>query len=166
MGDGRRGGPALKAELRARHFLSMGWILPWRLASQFFCRLAARWAAIPILACWIISPALADLINRPIRTAQPFLSSSEQKVLRRIARQTWSFFETFVGPEDNWLPPDNFQEFPQPKIAHRISPTNEGLFIISALAARDFGYISGTNLVCTARTESKYVGQAHPLSRP
>src|SRR5207237_54999 len=84
-----------------------------------FLPTGAHWAAIPIVACWIISPALANLINRPIRTARPTLTTSEQKALRRIARRTWSFFEMFVGPEENWLPPDNFQEFPQPKIVRR-----------------------------------------------
>src|SRR5262249_29874439 len=55
--------------------------------------------------------------------------------------------EAFVGAEDNWLPPDNFQEYPKPKVAHRTSPTNQGLFIVSAIAAHDFGYLSKTDLV-------------------
>ncbi len=44
-----------------------------------------------------------------------------------VARRTWRFFETFVGDDSNWLPPDNYQEDPQPKVAHRTSPTNIGL---------------------------------------
>ena len=38
------------------------------------------------------------------------------------------------------LPPDNFQEAPKPAIAHRTSPTNIGLYLLSAVAARDFGW--------------------------
>jgi cyclic beta-1,2-glucan synthetase len=38
------------------------------------------------------------------------------------------------------LPPDNFQEDPRPVIAHRTSPTNMGLHLLSAFAARDFGW--------------------------
>ena len=58
-----------------------------------------------------------------------------------VARRTWLFFETFVTAEDNWLPPDNFQESPKAVLAHRTSPTNEGLLLVSALAAHDFGYL-------------------------
>ena len=39
------------------------------------------------------------------------------------------------------LPPDNFQEEPVPMIAHRTSPTNLGLYLLSVVAARDFGWI-------------------------
>ncbi len=66
---------------------------------------------------------------------------------RLVARRTWRFFETFVGAEDNWLPPDNFQEDPKPVIAHRTSPTNIGMLMLSTLAAHDFGYISTLEFV-------------------
>ncbi|MGT2494381.1 hypothetical protein ACU4GD_37725 [Cupriavidus basilensis] len=48
-----------------------------------------------------------------------------------------------VTPADNMLPPDNFQEQPRPVIAHRTSPTNIGLYLLSTIAARGFGW-SGT----------------------
>ena len=38
------------------------------------------------------------------------------------------------------LPPDNFQEDPKPVVAQRTSPTNIGLYLLSAVAARDFGW--------------------------
>ena len=56
------------------------------------------------------------------------------------ARRTWRFFETFVTPADNMLPPDNFQEDPAPVVARRTSPTNIGLYLLSAVAAHDFGW--------------------------
>src|SRR5262249_18312104 len=62
--------------------------------------------------------------------------------LRRVARQTWDFFEQFVGPPDHWLPPDNYQEDPKGAVAHRTSPTNMGLYLVSTLAAHDLGYLS------------------------
>ncbi|HMI93958.1 MAG TPA: glucoamylase family protein, partial [Polyangiales bacterium] len=57
-------------------------------------------------------------------------------------RRTWLFFETFVTAEDNFLPPDNFQEEPRGVVAHRTSPTNIGLYLLSVVAARDFGFIA------------------------
>src|SRR5437016_6556628 len=67
--------------------------------------------------------------------------------LRNLSRRTWAFFETFVGPEDHWLPPDNFQEHPAGAIAHRTSPTNMGLALLANLSACDFGYISAAQLI-------------------
>ena len=47
-----------------------------------------------------------------------------------------------MNKENHFLPPDNFQEEPEPVIAHRSSPTNFGLYLLSVVAARDFGWIS------------------------
>ena len=63
------------------------------------------------------------------------------------ARKTWRYFETFAGAEDHWLPPDNFQEVPEPRVAHRTSPTNIGLGLLATLAAHDLGFIDADELV-------------------
>jgi hypothetical protein len=52
-----------------------------------------------------------------------------------------------VGPQDHWLPPDNYQEHPVATIAHRTSPTNMGLALLANLSAYDFGYIPAGDLV-------------------
>src|SRR5205823_10166648 len=62
--------------------------------------------------------------------------------------------ETFVAAEDNWLPPDNYQEQPVAVIAHRTSPTNIGLSLLANLSAYDFGYISAGRLI--ERTQSTF----------
>ena len=46
-----------------------------------------------------------------------------------------------MGPEDHWLASDHFQEDPRGLVAHRTSPTNIGLMLLSTLAAYDMGYI-------------------------
>ena len=71
------------------------------------------------------------------------VSEADARALRLIARRTWRYFETFVTADDQMLPPDNFQEDPRPVLAHRTSPTNMGLYLLSAVSARDFGW-SGT----------------------
>ena len=98
--------------------------------------------AAPFVFLWVLSPAVARWISLPSRAArvQP-LSTSDARTLRLTARRTWRFFETFVGPEDHALPPDNFQEEPKPVVAHRTSPTNLGLYLLSTIAAHDFGWI-------------------------
>jgi cyclic beta-1,2-glucan synthetase len=99
------------------------------------------------LAGWLVSPAIAYWISRPSVIADIPLSQRERGTLRRLARRTWHFFETFVGDVDHWLPPDNFQEIPDPRIAHRTSPTNAGLLLLSTLAAHDLGYLTIRQLI-------------------
>lgn len=90
---------------------------------------------------WGAAPAIALWVSRsPGPEPRLALTGSETLSLRAIARRTWRFFETFVTPVDNMLPPDNFQEDPNPVIAHRTSPTNIGLYLLSVIAARDFGW--------------------------
>jgi cyclic beta-1,2-glucan synthetase len=104
-------------------------------------------AAAPLLAAWLLSPAVAWWVSRPRQGGETPLSDGERRELRRVARKTWHFFETFVGPDDHWLPPDNYQEDPKGRVAHRTSPTNMGLCLLSTLAAHDFGYLSLPALV-------------------
>ena len=99
------------------------------------------WLAAPVVALWLASPALAVWLSRAPRIAsQVPVTEPDILALRRIARRTWRYFENFVTAEDNMLPPDNFQEDPQPVIAHRTSPTNIGLYLLACVSARDFGW--------------------------
>ena len=102
----------------------------------------ASWPVIlPFAALWLAAPALAFWASRSPPIARTLaVSSIDARALRLIARRTWRFFETFVTPSENMLPPDNFQEDPRPVIAHRTSPTNIGLYLLSSVAARDFGW--------------------------
>jgi len=105
-------------------------------------------AALLFLLLWAVSPAVARWISLPRSTkpTQP-LSAADARALRLIARRTWRFFATFVGPADHALPPDNFQETPSPVVAHRTSPTNIGLYLLSTVAARDFGWVGTLDVV-------------------
>jgi cellobiose phosphorylase len=97
----------------------------------------------PILGLWLVSPWIAWRISQPIEpSAVPALRPKQLAFLRRTARKTWRFFETFVTAQEHWLPPDNFQEEPVPVVASRTSPTNMGLALLANLAACDFGYLS------------------------
>jgi cellobiose phosphorylase len=95
-----------------------------------------------ILGLWLVSPWIAWRISQPIEpSAVPELRPKQLAFLRRTARKTWRFFETFVTAQEHWLPPDNFQEEPVPVVASRTSPTNMGLALLANLAACDFGYL-------------------------
>ena len=101
--------------------------------------------AVPLATLWIASPAIARWISQsPGMSKMMSVSTADSQTLRMTARRTWRFFETFVTAADNMLPPDNFQEDPAPALAHRTSPTNLGLYLLSIAAARDFGWLGTT----------------------
>ena len=98
--------------------------------------------ATPFVLLWALSPLVARWVSQPPRTSPtPSPSPADARLFRAMARRTWRFFEAFVGPEDNFLPPDNFQEDPKLVLAHRTSPTNIGLSLLATLAARDLGWL-------------------------
>ncbi len=94
------------------------------------------------LTVWLVSPVIAYWVSKPLAARRIILSEGQQTELRRVARKTWRYFETFIGPQDHWLPPDNFQEDPKGAVAHRTSPTNISLYLLSSLSAYDFGYLN------------------------
>ena len=110
-------------------------------------RPAALGIAGPILCLWLVSPAITWWLSRPVAIRQTRLATAQNRFLRKLARKTWAFFETFVGPEDHWLPPDNHQEHPVAVTAHRTSPTNMGLSLLANLSAYDFGYVTAGRLL-------------------
>jgi cyclic beta-1,2-glucan synthetase len=104
--------------------------------------------AAPFGALWVVSPAIARWVSRPSTekaAARP--TTEDARALRLVARRTWRFFETFAAAEDNGLPPDNFQEDPAPVVAHRTSPTNVGLYLLSTASAHDFGWAGLTDTI-------------------
>ncbi|MDD5169178.1 MAG: glucoamylase family protein [Syntrophales bacterium] len=127
------------------------WISPAIAVATTVCLALSRQEvipyALPVLGLWLISPAITWWISEPLHRREARLTSDQVNFLRKISRKTWGFFETFVGPEDHWLPPDNYQEHPLAKVAHRTSPTNMGLALLANLSAWDFGYISAGQLI-------------------
>ncbi|AMP10133.1 glycosyltransferase 36 associated family protein [Collimonas arenae] len=111
-------------------------------------------AAAPILLLWWVSPFIAYWISQPIARRHAQLSGEQILFLKSLSRKTWHFFETYVGPEDNWLPLDNVQEHPVTVVARRTSPTNIGLSLLANLTAYDFGYIPPGQLI--ERTQNTF----------
>ncbi len=106
------------------------------------------WIAAPFVVLWLLSPLVAHRVSLPPpESAAEQLSAADVGALRRTARRTWRFFETFVGPDDHGLPPDNFQDDPAPLVAHRTSPTNIGVYLLATVTARDFGWIGTLDMV-------------------
>lgn len=105
--------------------------------------------AVPYLLLWFISPIIVwKFVRGTAPSPQSMrLSNKQTHTLRQLARRTWRYFDDFVGPETHWLPPDNYQVSHQDQLAFRTSPTNIGLWMLSALGAYDFGYLSGDQVL-------------------
>src|SRR5208282_111377 len=127
------------------------WIAPSVATAAVIYLMLSRPAALgmagPILGLWFASPFIAWWISRPLARRTARLTAGQAIFLRKLSRKTWRYFETFVGPEDHWLPPDNYQEHPVARLGHRTSPTNMGLALLANLSACDFGYISSGQLI-------------------
>lgn len=119
-------------------------------------------AVSPLLVLWLVSPCIIWWVSKPLPLPHDTLTEAQHAFLRKLARKTWNFFETFVGPDDNWLPPDNYQEQPVARTAHRTSPTNMGFALLANLSACDFGTITTGTLL--ARTQNTLTAM-HALER-
>ncbi|MCY6356795.1 GH36-type glycosyl hydrolase domain-containing protein [Clostridium sp. ZS2-4] len=96
---------------------------------------------IPSCALWFINPYIAYYISKDAKKEEFKATASQEKMLRRISRKTWAYFEDFVNEKDNWLAPDNYQVNPPNGVARRTSPTNIAMGLTSNLTAYDLGYI-------------------------
>ncbi len=100
-----------------------------------------------VVLAWILGltflalPIAAWATARPDGHEKHHLSPDQRDLLQSHAAAMWRYYEDLCTPEDHWLPPDNMQEAPVTVIAHRTSPTNIGLAMLSTMAAYDFGII-------------------------
>ncbi len=78
--------------------------------------------AVPLLILWAAGPLAAWRASVPLAREESPLGAEEYVAMRRTARKTWRFFETFVTAEDHHLAPDNFQEDPKGEMTWR-TPT-------------------------------------------
>jgi cyclic beta-1,2-glucan synthetase len=134
--------------------VAMAWaVVRWRPLSLL--------AAGPWLALWLVSPLLGWLLTRRPEPKQQRLelAGRDLRFLRRVARRTWGYFSNFVGDKTSYLPPDNYQVSHRNQLAMRTSPTNIGLWIVSALGAHDFGYLTVDGVIDKLTRTLKTVGK-------
>ena len=106
------------------------------------------WLALALCSLWALAPVITWWVSRPPAGAdEPALPAAEQAVLEGLARDSWRLFERTVGAQDRHLPPDNLQTDPYDLVAHRTSPTNIGLYLLSTACAREFGWIGTQSLL-------------------
>ena len=141
-----RAAPASASDWRGvtGHLLAMWFAPALAVATALLLTFANPYSlfpAAPLLLVWFLSPLLAWWTGLPVRPRAPRLSAARQAFLQRLARRSWSFFEDFAGPANNWLPPDSMQEHPQPLLDARTAPEGIAASLLATLSARDFGFV-------------------------
>jgi len=137
-----------KEALRLVEFVGPGPIFSVILAVAIkYSHSGAYAVAFPFLLAWFANPLISFWLSKKENTDWRDLKDAEVKTFRQYARRTWFFFEKFVGPEDHWLAPDNFQEEPTATVAHRTSPTNIGLQLLATASAYDLGYVGQLDFI-------------------
>ncbi len=93
---------------------------------------------------WIFGPMISWKISKKNKEKDMSkkLSNEDKEYILEVGKRTWKFFELYMNEENNFLPPDNFQEDRKNKIVNRTSSTNIGLGLLSIISAFDLGYIS------------------------
>lgn len=116
---------------------------------------------------WLLSPLAAYELSRQ-REKIPALSPDDRSYLLRAAKSMWGYFDDFCTPRNHFLPPDNWQEQPDERLARRTSPTNIGLCLASCLAAIDLELTTRQNalglienLLATLRRLPKWEGNLY-----
>ena len=78
---------------------------------------------------WILGPFEAYWLSKDTKkiVAVEKISKQDKDYLLEIGQKIWNFFNDIMNEENNFLPPDNYQEDRKEIIAKRTSPTNIGL---------------------------------------
>jgi len=91
---------------------------------------------------WLLAPIFMWYISKDIKAKKAIdeLSEGEKEYVYEIGKKTWKYFKDALDEENNYLPPDNYQEDRKPKEVPRTSCTNIGLGILSVISSYDLAY--------------------------
>ena len=92
---------------------------------------------------WLIGPFIVNYISKENKNEEALkkLDDDEKNYLKLIGNMTWKFFNEYMNKENNYLPPDNYQEDRKEKIVERTSSTNIALGILAIISAYDLKFI-------------------------
>ena len=96
---------------------------------------------------WLIAPAIMCYISKEIvvNNKKELLVDKDKQYVLEVGKRTWQFFKDYLVKENNYLPPDNYQEDRKPKAIKRTSSTNIGLALLAVISSYDLGYETQKN---------------------
>lgn len=119
-------------------------LFPSALIGSLFFFFSSVWTTRLIGLLWFLFPLYAFYLSG-LKPKKTDISAADKRLLKEKALPIWKFFEDNVNDNTNWLPPDNIQISPVESVAMRTSPTNIGLYLLSVVAAEDFGFITAND---------------------
>ena len=113
---------------------------------------------------WIIAPLVMWHTSKISNKKEPIyeINKQEQEYLYEIGKRTWQYFKDCLTEENNFLPPDNYQEDRNPLFVSRTSSTNIGLALLCIVSSYDMGY---ENLEDTLKLLNKMVTTIESLQK-
>ena len=137
--------------------------MEWTTAAQtekgkhgFWQTIRSYWYSVPIgILFLVMGYGFTRLLGLLFLSGIPLVLYSQKKYLEEnhmiteeqsdtilsYTASMWGFYNDYVTAAENYLPPDNVQEAPIYQLAHRTSPTNIGMYLLSVLSARDMRFI-------------------------
>ncbi len=96
------------------------------------------------LACvvWCAAPLLMFWLGKKFPQNKKHLTEKETAEVRRLAQDTWHFFDSLLTEEKHWLIPDNYQLNREQKTDYKTSPTNIGYSLTAVVSAAELGFIT------------------------
>lgn len=93
---------------------------------------------------WILMPFVMWYISKPEEEKKNVekLNEDEREYIIKVAKDTWRYFEEYMNKNNNFLPPDNFQDSRRQKVVQRTSSTNIGLGLLTIISAYDLKFIN------------------------
>lgn len=111
------------------------------LALTLVLLLTARGGIIRLLSVlFLIFPFVSFRMSLPYRKKKAPAKKDRERLTDYI-KKSFSYYERFVCEKDRFLPPDNVRETPSPAVAHRTSPTNIALYLVSVGAMHDLALL-------------------------
>ena len=91
---------------------------------------------------WTITPIIMWYVSKEIILSKKIdeLDKQEKEYILDIAKRTWKYFKDYMVEENNFLPPDNYQDDRIPKVVKRTSSTNIGLGILAVISSYYLGF--------------------------
>ena len=97
---------------------------------------------------WAIAPGVAYWLSIPVGPRERAAHGPRTPAACEGSRARRGATTRRSSPRPtSWLPPDNYQEGAEPRLAQRTSPTNIGMTLLSTLAAHDLGYLTTAALI-------------------
>ena len=107
-------------------------------ASEIWMIVAAAFTCLT----WIGAPFVMFGLGKKFPQDKKRLNADETEEVKKWAADTWHYFDSLLGEENNYLIPDNYQLNREKKADYKTSPTNIGYSMIAIISAAELGLIS------------------------